>query len=46
MEHDTPHARAVYMVTGLIREMSEVRTGSSSMNFFQAVSTREVTSDH
>ena len=37
MEHGTPHATAAYMATGLVGEVAVVRTGSSSLNFFQAV---------
>ena len=43
MEHGPPHARAVYLATGLVREVVGWRTGSSSHNFFQAVFTWVVT---
>ena len=39
MEHGAPHARAVYIATSLVREVGDVITGSSSLNFFQAVFT-------
>ena len=37
MEHGAPHIRAVYMATVLFERWQDVRTGSSSLNFFQAV---------
>ena len=39
MEHGTLHTSAVHMAICLVREMVDVRTGSSSLNFFQAVFT-------
>ena len=41
MEQGAPHARAVYMVMGLVREVAGCENWykcSSSLNFFQAVS--------
>ena len=45
MEHGPPHARAVYMGHGhgSCERLLDVRTGNSSLNFFQAVFTRVVT---
>ena len=42
MEHCAPHTRIVHVATCLEREVAgrENRTGSSSLNFFQAVFTR------
>ena len=39
MEHWAPHTRAIYAATCLEREVAEVRTGSSPLNFFQEVFT-------
>ena len=38
MEHCVLHTRAVHMAMCLEREVPEERTGSGSLNFFQAVS--------
>ena len=40
MEHGAPQARALFIVTGLVREVSGCE---SSLNFFQAVFTLVVT---
>ena len=42
MEHCTLHTRAVHVAMHLEKEVWEERTGSSSLNFFQAVFTRVV----
>ena len=43
MEHCTPHTRAVHTATCFLKERwREERTGSRSLNFFQAVFTRVV----
>ena len=41
--HGDLHARAGHMAAGLVREVPDLRTGSSSLNFFEAVFTRVVT---
>ena len=43
MEHGAPHSRAVYMAKGLVRAGRDVRTGSRSLNLFQAVFKQVVT---
>ena len=42
MEHCASHIRAVHVATCLEREVGKERTGSSSLNFFQAVFTHVV----
>ena len=42
MEHCAPHTRTVHTAMCLVREVAEVRIGSSSLNFFQVVFTHVV----
>ena len=39
MKHGAPYIRAVYMATGLVSCENCIYTGSSSLNFFQALLT-------